>query len=79
MTNEDFAAMRSHRDRIHRYRRILKTRPTGLEHQDLERRLCEERCAFDALIAGSFPLVFKIPHGADRERSVSVTAKGAIV
>lgn len=79
MMNEDFAAMRSHRDRVHRYRRLLKTRPTGIEHQDLERRLCEERSAFDTLIACSFPLIFNIPHVADRERSVLVTAKDAIV
>ncbi|KRQ17073.1 hypothetical protein AOQ71_04200 [Bradyrhizobium manausense] len=75
MIDEEFAALRSHRDRIHRYRRLLTTQPTGLERQDLERRLYEERCAFDALIASRFPLVFNSPLVADREKSVSVTTE----
>lgn len=58
--NEDLAAMRDHRNRIHRYRRLLEAQPTGLERQYLEQRLSEERCAFDALMADSFPLVFRI-------------------
>ncbi|WFU39757.1 hypothetical protein QA640_36325 [Bradyrhizobium sp. CB82] len=73
--DEQFAALRSHRDLIHRYRRLLTTQPTGLMRQDIERRLYEERCAFDALIAKRFPLVFKSPLVADREKSVSVTTE----
>ncbi|MCP3380548.1 MULTISPECIES: hypothetical protein [unclassified Bradyrhizobium] len=59
--SEDLAAMRSHRNRIHRYRGLLEGQPTDLERQYLEQRLSEERCAFDALVVGSFPLVFRIP------------------
>ena len=77
--DEEFAALRSHRDRIHRYRRLLATQPTGHERQDLERRLREEHSAFDALIASKFPLVFKSSLVVDREKSVSVTTEDAIL
>ncbi|WP_082885040.1 hypothetical protein [Bradyrhizobium stylosanthis] len=79
MMNEDFAAMRTHRNRIHRYRRLLKAKPNGPERQYIERRLREERCAFDALMTCSLPLVFEIPHVADRETYVSAATVGAIL
>ncbi|WP_439373384.1 hypothetical protein [Bradyrhizobium sp. DASA03120] len=79
MMNKDFAALRTHRNRIHRYRRLLKAKPNGPERQYLERRLGEERCAFDALMACSFPLVFEMPHVDDRESSISAASESAIL
>jgi hypothetical protein len=79
MMSEKVAALRTHRNRIHRYRRLLKAQPNGHERLYLERRLGDERSAFDALVACSFPLVFETQHLADRETSVSAAAEGAIL
>ncbi|WP_271575106.1 hypothetical protein [Bradyrhizobium sp. CCBAU 11361] len=66
MISEILAAMRSHRNRIHRYRGLLEV--AGLERQYVEKRLCEERGALDALVSAMFPLVFNIPDGATPHR-----------
>ncbi|MGL3104287.1 hypothetical protein [Bradyrhizobium sp. BR 1432] len=79
MMSEEFAALRTHRNRIHRYRRLLKAQPNGPERLYLERRFGDERSAFDALVACSFPLVFETQHLADRQTSVSAAAQGAIL
>ena len=42
MLDEDFARSRAHRNNIHRYRSLLKTRLSDLERQFIERRLSEE-------------------------------------
>ncbi|UWU75523.1 hypothetical protein N2603_36805 [Bradyrhizobium huanghuaihaiense] len=42
MISDQLAAMRTRRNRIHRYRHLLETNMTGLERQYLERRLSEE-------------------------------------
>lgn len=77
ITDDEFAALRSHRNRIHRDRRLLESEPTEFERQCLKQRLSEELGAFDALVAAKFPLVFKTSHAADREPSASVTADDA--
>jgi hypothetical protein len=55
MLDEDFARIRAHRNNIHRYRRLLRTRLSELERQFIERRLAEEQTALDALAAETFP------------------------
>lgn len=42
MIEEAIARLRTHRNNIHRYRRLLKTELTELERQYLEKRLSEE-------------------------------------
>jgi hypothetical protein len=72
MLDEDLARIRAHRNNIHRYRRLLRTRLSELERQFIERRLAEEQTALDALGAETFPVAFTLPSqdsammGADR-------------
>ena len=60
MTDEKFALLRTHRNNISRYHRLLKTKLTELERQFIERRLSEERSAMERLAYSTFPLA-KIP------------------
>lgn len=55
MTDENLARLRTHRNNIHRYRRLLTTRLTDLERSYVERRLQEEQSAIDALSTETFP------------------------
>ncbi|MDA9546260.1 hypothetical protein ACM43_17860 [Bradyrhizobium sp. CCBAU 45321] len=59
MLDENLARIRAHRNNIHRYRRLLKTRLSQLERQFIERRLAEERSALDGLTATTFPVGFR--------------------
>jgi hypothetical protein len=61
MTDEKFALLRTHRNNISRYRRLLKTKLTEFERQFIERRLSEERSTMERLAASTFPLIFGIP------------------
>ncbi|MBR0750394.1 hypothetical protein JQ582_41575 [Bradyrhizobium japonicum] len=67
MLDEDLARIRAHRNNIHRYRRLLRTRLSELERQFIERRLAEEQTALDAL-AAEFPVAFALPTGQDSAR-----------
>ncbi|UWU94530.1 hypothetical protein [Bradyrhizobium sp. CB1015] len=59
MLDENLARIRAHRNNIHRYRRLLKTRLSQLERQFIERRLAEEQSALDGLAAATFPVGFR--------------------
>lgn len=61
MFDEDLARIRAHRNNIHRYRRLLKTRLSDLERQFVERRLSEEQAAVEALVSETFPVAFTLP------------------
>lgn len=58
MIDEKLARLRTHRNNIDRYRRLLKTRLTELERQYIDKRLSEEQSALDRLAASTFPLTF---------------------
>jgi hypothetical protein len=58
MLDEDFARIRAHRNNIHRYRRLLKTRLSDLERRFIERRMSEQTSALEALTSRTFPLTF---------------------
>jgi hypothetical protein len=62
MSYDKFADLRTRRNTIRRYRRLLETELTDIERQYVERRLAEERSAFEKLTASTFPLTFSIPH-----------------
>lgn len=55
MIDEDLARIRTHRNNIARYWRLLRADLTDLERTSLERRLSEERAALSALAAATFP------------------------
>ena len=61
MIDEKLALLRTHRNNISRYHRLLKTELTEFERQFIERRLSEERSAMENLAASTFPLTFQIP------------------
>ena len=61
MMDENIARLRTHRNNIERYRRLLQTKLTDLERQFIERRLSEEQSDYERLAAGTFPMTFKIP------------------
>jgi hypothetical protein len=58
MMDQKLARLRTHRDNVNRYQRLLKTTLTDFEREFIERRLAEEQSAFEALAAGTFPLTF---------------------
>ena len=61
MIDENIARLRTYRNNISRYRRLLKTSLTDLEREFIERRLMEERSAFEALASDTFPVAFNLP------------------
>jgi hypothetical protein len=65
MTDEKLALLRTHRNNIIRYRRLLKTELTELERQFIEKRLSEERSAMERLASSTFPLALKIPRAVE--------------
>jgi hypothetical protein len=54
MMDENLARLRTHRNNIHRYRRLLATQLTDLERTYIERRLTEEQAAMAALSEETF-------------------------
>ena len=61
MIDEKLARLRTHRNNIARYRRLLKTKLTDLERQFIKKRLSEEQSDFERLAAGTFPIAFTLP------------------
>jgi hypothetical protein len=61
MIDEKLAMLRTHRNNIRRYDRLLETRLTEFERQYIERRRSEERSAMERLAASTFPLGFQFP------------------
>jgi hypothetical protein len=64
MIDEELALLRTHRNNISRYQRLLKTELTEFERQFIERRLAEERSAIEQLAASTFPLAFETPNAS---------------
>jgi hypothetical protein len=54
MIDENSVRLHAHRNNVRRYRRLLKTKLTELEHQFIHRRLSEECAAIDRLSASTF-------------------------
>jgi len=71
MLDENLARIRAHRNNIHRYRRLLKTRLSELERQFIERRLSEERSSLESLTAATFPVAFSAAYAP-------IDARGAL-
>ena len=66
MIDENVARLRTHRNNISRYRRLLKTQLTDCERQFIERRLSEEKSALQKVAATTFPLAFPMPVSGGR-------------
>jgi hypothetical protein len=63
MIEQEIALIRAHRNNIHRYRQLLRTKLSELERSFIERRLAEEEGALEALVADTFPAAFTLPKG----------------
>jgi hypothetical protein len=61
MSYDRLAEMRTRRNNIRRYRRLLSTELTELERDYIQRRLAEEYSAFDGLMASTLPMTFTMP------------------
>ena len=61
MIDEQLARLRTHRNNIARYRRLLKTKLSDLERQFIERRLSEEHSDFERLTESAFPISLNVP------------------
>ena len=72
MLDAQFARLRTHRNNIAHYRRLLMTNLTDLERQFIERRLSEEQSKFELLRADTFPLAFKVQNDPARSTSHEV-------
>jgi hypothetical protein len=64
MFDENLARIRAHRNNIHRYRNLLRTKLSDLERDFIGTRMTDELASFDALIAATFPVMFPVPRGA---------------
>jgi hypothetical protein len=60
MVDESTVRLRTHRNNIHRYRRLLDTQLSDLERNFILRRLGEEQMAFDQLSRATFPFVLPL-------------------
>jgi hypothetical protein len=60
MFEENLARIRTHRNNIHRYRRLLRTELSDRERDFIERRMAEEQAVLDALVAETFPVIFPL-------------------
>jgi len=63
MLEHNLARLRAHRNNIHRYRRLLRTRLTDTERAFIMRRLDEEQSALEELSSETFPVAFTLPAG----------------
>ena len=61
MFEANLARIRTHRNNIHRYRGLLRTKLSDLERAFIEKRMAEELTALDALVAETFPVTFPLP------------------
>ena len=61
MFEQNLARIRTHRNNIHRYRRMLRTELSDLERDFIGRRMADEQAALDALVAETFPVTFPLP------------------
>jgi len=73
MIDEELARLRTHRNNIARYRRLLKTELTNFERQFIEKRLSEEQSDFKRLAAGTFPIALTLPTAPEPATSHDTT------
>ena len=73
MFEENLARIRTHRNNIHRYRRLLRTELSVLERDFIDRRMADEQAALDSLVAETFPVTIPLP----KESSSASSGVGA--
>jgi hypothetical protein len=73
MLDENLARIRTHRNNIHRYRKLLKTKLSDLEREFVEKRMADEQTALDALVAETFPVTLPFPKESSSTSSRGMT------
>jgi hypothetical protein len=61
MFDENLARIRTHRNNIHRYLGLLRTKLSDLERDFIEKRMAGEQAALDALVAETLPVTCSFP------------------
>jgi hypothetical protein len=59
--DENLVVLRTHRQNIDRYLRLLQTNLTALERDFIERRIVEEQTALDCPASDTVPIVTAVP------------------
>jgi len=67
LIDDKLARLRAHRNNIHRYRRLLKTKLSDVERRFIDRRLNEERTAMESLSGETFP--FALAYGKEPNKT----------
>ena len=62
MLDENLARLRTHRNNISRYRRLLQTNLTALERDFIEQRISEEETDLHRLSTNTFPFALTFPN-----------------
>jgi hypothetical protein len=60
MFEQNLARIRTHRNNIYRYRRLLRTELSDLERDFIDKRMAREQAALEALVAETFPVTFPL-------------------
>jgi hypothetical protein len=74
MFEQNLARIRTHRNNIYRYRRLLRTELSDLERDFIDKRMAREQAALEALVAETFPVTFPL---ARETSSASSSMAGA--
>jgi hypothetical protein len=61
MLEVNLALIRTHRNNIHRYRKLLKTKLSELEREFIEKSMAEEQTSLEALVVETFPVTSTFP------------------
>lgn len=72
MLDKNMERLRTHRNSVDRYRRLLATRLSDLERAYIERRLNEEHAAVDALLQDTFPDRFSLRMNGSRTTNLDM-------
>jgi hypothetical protein len=74
MFEANLARIRTHRNNIHRYRALLRTKLSDLEREFIEKRMADEQIALDALMAETFPVTFPFPKDSPSSSSMGAAS-----
>lgn len=66
--DDSLSEIRSVRNDIWRCRKLLQTDLPDAEREMIEKRLLEQRSAFEGLLASTFPLALKLPSSSEETR-----------
>ena len=74
MFEQNLARIRTHRNNIRRYRRLLRAELSDLERDFIDRRIAGEQAALNAMVAETFPVTFPLPKDSSSASSSMAVA-----